>query len=76
MSLSQGYLTLKQKLIWSLRSQGYTKADIGRKLKITRQTVHKALNVANQKILQSLEETAIPLICGDITAENPPFFKL
>ena len=58
MSLSMGYLTSKQRLIWSLKSEGFTEAGIGRKLDITRQTVHKALNVANQKILQSLEETA------------------
>ena len=53
-----GYLTAKQMHVWRLKSEGYTEAGIGRKLNITRQTVHKALNVANQKILQSLEETA------------------
>ena len=58
MSLSMGYLTSKQKLVWRLKSEGYTEAGIGRKLDITRQTVHKALNVANQKILEALEETA------------------
>lgn len=58
LSLSMGYLTTKQKLVWSLKSEGYNEASIGRKLDITRQTVHKALNVANKKILQSLEETA------------------
>ena len=58
LSLSMGYLTSKQRLIWKLKSEGFTEASIGRKLNIKRQTVHKALNVANQKILQSLEETA------------------
>ena len=53
-----GYLTAKQKLVWRLKSEGYTEAGIGRKLEITRQTVHKALDVANQKILEALEETA------------------
>jgi hypothetical protein len=53
-----GYLTSKQKLVWRLKSEGFTEAGIGRKLDITRQTVHKALNVANQKVLQALEETA------------------
>jgi len=53
-----GYLTPKQRLVWSLKSEGYTEAGIGRKLDITRQTVHKALGVANKKILQALEETA------------------
>jgi hypothetical protein len=58
LSLSMGYLTSKQRLIWSLKSEGFTGSGIARKLNIKRQTVHKALNVANQKILQSLEETA------------------
>lgn len=58
MSSRLGHLTPKQKLIWRLKNEGYTEAGIGRKLKITRQTVHKAIKVANQKILQALEETA------------------
>jgi hypothetical protein len=58
MSLSSGYLTPKQKLIWGLKNSGIPEADIGRKLKITRQTVNKAVSQANSKILQSLEETA------------------
>jgi hypothetical protein len=53
-----GYLTPRQRLIWSLKSDGFTEAGIGRKLGITRQTVHNALNVANMKLLEALEETA------------------
>lgn len=82
MSLSKGYLTPKQRLIWSLKSEGYSEASIGRKLKITRQTVHKALNTANQKIRQSLEETAkinrieiqtLSSTQGYLTGFNPHF---
>ena len=58
MSLRWGYLTVKQRQVWSLKSEGYTEAGIGRRLNIKRQTVHKALKIANQKIHQSLEETA------------------
>ena len=58
MSLTTAYLTSNQRLVWTLKSEGLTEAAIGRKLDIKRQTVHKALNVANQKILQALEETA------------------
>lgn len=58
MSLSMGYLTPKQKLIWGLKSTGLPEASIARKLKVTRQTVHKALNVANLKVCASLEEAA------------------
>jgi hypothetical protein len=58
MNLRMGYLTSKQSLIWSLKSDGFSEAGIARKLVITRQTVHHALNAANQKIGESLEETA------------------
>jgi hypothetical protein len=58
MNLSSGYLTSKQKIIWGLKESGIPEADIGRKLKITRQTVNRAVSQANSKILQSLEETA------------------
>ncbi|MCW3997340.1 MAG: hypothetical protein NWF10_02065, partial [Candidatus Bathyarchaeota archaeon] len=53
LNLTMGYLTSNQRRIWSLKSKGFTEASIGRKLDIKRQTVHKALNVANQKILQA-----------------------
>jgi len=58
LSLRLGYLTQRQRMIGRLKSEGFTEAGIGWKLDITRQTVHKALNVANQKILQALGETA------------------
>jgi hypothetical protein len=58
MSLSMGYLTSKQRLIWSMKSNGIAEASIARKLNVTRQTIHKALNTANSKILESLQEAA------------------
>jgi transcriptional regulator len=58
MSLSAGYLTSKQKLIWNLKNTGLQEASIARQLKVTRQTIHKALNTANSKVYTSLEETA------------------
>ena len=45
LSLSEGYLVSKQRLIWSLKSEGFTVPSIGRKLDIKRQTVNKALTV-------------------------------
>lgn len=57
MSLRLGYITPKQRLALSLKSERYMEAGIGRKLNIKRQTVHKALNIANMKI-QALRETA------------------
>jgi hypothetical protein len=53
-----GYLTPKQSQIWSLKNDGLTEAGIARKLTITRQTVHYALDTANTKIGESLQETA------------------
>jgi len=58
MTLSLGYLTPKQKLMWDLKTSGLQEANIARKLNVTRQTVHKALDTANLKIGEALEETA------------------
>lgn len=58
MNLHMGYLTQKQSLVWTLRNNGFNEASIARKLSVTRQTVHYALNTASQKIGESLEETA------------------
>ena len=57
-TLSMGYLTPTQKIIWNLKSTGIPEASVARKLNVTRQTVHKSLDIANTKITQSLEETA------------------
>lgn len=44
--------------MWDLKSSGIPEATIARKLNITRQTVHEALDNANLKVAQALEETA------------------
>ena len=58
MTLSLGYLTPKQRHMWDLKSSGIPEATIARKLNITRQTVHQALDTANLKVGEALEETA------------------
>jgi DNA-binding CsgD family transcriptional regulator len=58
MTLSLGYLTPKQKMIWSLKTGGLQEANIARKLNITRQTVHQTIDTATSKIGEALEETA------------------
>jgi transcriptional regulator len=58
MSLSKGYLTPTQKRIWDLKSTGLPEASVARKLSVTLQTVHKALDIANSKVTLSLTETA------------------
>jgi hypothetical protein len=58
MSLITGYLTSRQKLMWDLKAKGFSEADIARKLEVTRQTVHKALDIANLKVYTALQEAA------------------
>ncbi len=58
MTLSMGYLTPTQKIIWDLKSTGLPEASVARKLNVTRQTIHKSLDIANAKVSRSLEETA------------------
>ncbi|PVX23663.1 MAG: hypothetical protein CW716_11640 [Candidatus Bathyarchaeum sp.] len=58
MTLSIGYLTPRQLLIWDRRRKGLKEASIARELQVSRQTIHRALSIAHLKILESLEETA------------------
>jgi transcriptional regulator len=58
MTLSTGYLTPTQKRIWHLKSTGIAEASVARELNVTRQTIHKALDIANSKIDESLKEVA------------------
>jgi DNA-binding CsgD family transcriptional regulator len=58
MGLSIGYLTPKQMQIWDYKRTGLREASIAKELKVSRQTIHKALNIAQMKIVESLEETA------------------
>jgi hypothetical protein len=57
-ALSDGYLTPKQLKIWYLKRRGFFEAGIARELKVSRQTVHKAVDVAESKVAQALMETA------------------
>ncbi|MDD3792543.1 MAG: hypothetical protein PHY74_05380 [Candidatus Bathyarchaeota archaeon] len=58
MTLSFGYLTPKQRDIWNLKSSGLQEVNIARKLNVTRQTVHKSLDIATLKIGDALQEIA------------------
>lgn len=58
MSLSTGYLTSKQSIIWDLKSRGMPEARIAKKLKVSRQSIHKAVDTASKKVCTSLEEAA------------------
>lgn len=56
--LPQAYLTDKQLAIWSLLSRDLSKAEVGRRLGITRQAVYDAENVIQAKVEQALTHTA------------------
>ncbi len=58
MMLPQAYLTDKQLTIWSLLSKDLSKAEVGRRLGITRQAVYDAENVIHAKVEQALIHTA------------------
>jgi hypothetical protein len=53
-----GYLTPRETSIWWLRRQNLTQSDIGRELGVSRQAVHKAYRIIDQKIEQAFLEAA------------------
>jgi hypothetical protein len=57
-ALSTGYITQKQAEIWEFKKKGFSESDIARRLQVTRQTVHKAADVATIKIEAALVEAA------------------
>lgn len=56
--LPRAYLTDKQLKIWSLRLKGFSKAEIGRRLGITRQAVYDAEGITLRKIESALRHVA------------------
>jgi hypothetical protein len=56
--LPTAYLTDRQLEIWSLRLKGLSKAEIGRRLGVTRQAVYDAEGVMLGKVEQALIHTA------------------
>jgi len=56
--LPTAYLTDRQLEIWSLRLKGFSKAEIGRRLGVTRQAVYDAEGVMLEKVEQALIHAA------------------
>jgi hypothetical protein len=56
--LPRAYLTDRQLEIWSLRFKGLSKAEVGRRLGITRQAVYDAENVMLDKVESALLHVA------------------
>ena len=56
--LPKAYLTDKQMIVWSLLLKKLSKAEIGRRLGVTRQAVYDAEKVIQAKVEQALIHTA------------------
>jgi len=75
-----GYLTPREGGIWDLRRRNHSQSDIGRKLSVSRQAVHKAYQIIDQKVEQAFREAAdtnhlevktINLVEGVMIAHSP-----
>jgi hypothetical protein len=82
LAFSTGYMTGRETDIWSLRRERLNQSEIGRRLGITRQAVHKALGVINSKVERALTEAAetnrlevrsIDLVEGIMEAYSPAY---
>jgi len=56
--LRWGYLTPRQREMWSLARRGFRESEISRELDVSRQSVHIMLNAARNKVVQALNEAA------------------
>jgi len=56
--LPQAYLTDRQLEIWRLRFKGFSKAEVGRRLGITRQAVYDAERYTLEKVESALRHVA------------------
>jgi hypothetical protein len=77
-----GYLTQREANIWYLRRQNLTQSDIGRELGVSRQAVHKAYQIIDQKLEQAFMEAAetnnldvrtINVVDGVMIAHSPAY---
>lgn len=82
MTFRVGYLTPREVGIWDLRRKNLTQSDIGRELGVSRQAVHKAYQIINQKLEQAFMEAAetnnleintINLVEGIMRAKSPAY---
>jgi len=56
--MRSGYLTSKQLSFWSLRRQGFTQAEVSRKIGVTPQTTNKTFNAIDAKVSRALTDAA------------------
>ena len=58
MGFRVGYLTDRETKIWTLRRNRLTQSEIGRKLGISRQAIHKSYTLIDSKVEQAFIEAA------------------
>ena len=58
MTIQTGYLTNRELNIWSLRKSIKKQTDIARILDVSRQAIHKALQIIDKKVIHALNEAA------------------
>ncbi|MCW4013019.1 MAG: hypothetical protein NWF07_08515 [Candidatus Bathyarchaeota archaeon] len=82
MTFRVGYLTPRETRIWELRRHNLSQSDIGRELGISRQAVHKAYQIIDQKVEQAFMEAAetnnlmikmVNLVDGVMNAHSPAY---
>ena len=82
MTFRVGYLTPREVNIWDLRRRNNSQSDIGRQLGVSRQAVHKAYQIIDQKVEQAFMEAAdtnhleintINLVEGVMMAYSPAY---
>ena len=82
MTFRTGYLTGRESRIWDLRRLKNKQSEIGRQLGISRQAVHKALQVIDSKVERALTEVAdvnklevrsLNLVDGIMEAYSPAY---
>jgi DNA-binding CsgD family transcriptional regulator len=56
--LPSAYMTDAQMMIWGMRRQGISQAEIGRRINISRQAVNDALKIAHEKVGSALRHAA------------------
>ena len=82
MAFQTGYLTGRESRIWDLRRWNNSQSEIGRKLGISRQAVHRALQIIDSKVERALTEVAdinklevrsLNLVDGIMEAYSPAY---
>jgi hypothetical protein len=80
MTFSGGYLTARETDIWDLRRRQNSQSEIGRLMGVSRQAIHKAYQIIDQKMEQAFMEAAdtnnletktVNLVDGVMEAHSP-----